>query len=191
MKHSKDEEKAMQASIALKKKQEDAIKELEMLKMEVFAKEISTSSEKLEIGAFARMRNGTSSGEILSIDKNMAEIQMGFIKLKVPLIDLVAVKEPIEIKSKKSINTSITNNDRLDTKIDIREYTKNDALNMLQNFLDRALLNNAYELKIIHGVGTGVMKNEVKKMLKQYKDVKEYWHPEPDQGGEGVTLVRL
>jgi DNA mismatch repair protein MutS2 len=191
IKHSKDEEKAMQASIALKKKQEDAIKELEMLKMEVFAKEISTSTEKFEIGAFARMRNCTSSGEILTIDKNMAEIQMGFIKLKVPLIDLVAVKEPIEIKSKKSINTSITNNDRLDTKIDIREYTKNDALNMLQNFLDRALLNNAYELKIIHGVGTGVMKNEVKKMLKQYKDVKEYWHPEPDQGGEGVTLVRL
>ncbi len=191
IKHSKDEEKAMQASIALKKKQEDAIKELETLKMEVFAKEISTSSEKLEIGAFARMRNSTSSGEILSIDKNMAEIQMGFIKLKVPLIDLVAVKEPIEIKSKKSINTSITNNERLDTKIDIREYTKNDALNMLQNFLDRALLNNAYELKIIHGVGTGVMKNEVKKMLKQYKDVKEYWHPEPDKGGEGVTLVRL
>jgi DNA mismatch repair protein MutS2 len=62
---------------------------------------------------------------------------------------------------------------------------------MLQSFLDNALLNNAYELKIIHGVGTGVMKNEVKKMLKQYKDVKEFWHPEPDQGGEGVTLVRF
>ena len=191
IKHSKDEEKAIQASVALKKKQEDTIKELEALKMEVFAKEISNGTEKLEVGAFARMRNGTSSGEILSIDKNMAEIQMGFIKLKVPLIDLVAVKEPIEIRSKKSINTSITNNERLDTKIDIREYTKNDALQMLQNFLDRALLNNAYELKIIHGVGTGVMKNEVKKMLRQYKDVKEVWHPDPDQGGDGVTLVRL
>jgi len=191
IKHSKDEEKAIQASVALKKKQEDTIKELDALKMEVFAKEISNGTEKLEVGAFARMRNGTSSGEILSIDKNMAEIQMGFIKLKVPLIDLVAVKEPIEIRSKKSINTSITNNERLDTKIDIREYTKNDALQMLQNFLDRALLNNAYELKIIHGVGTGVMKNEVKKMLRQYKDVKEVWHPDPDQGGDGVTLVRL
>jgi len=191
IKHSKDEEKAIQASVALKKKQEDTIKELESLKMEVFAKEISNGTEKLEVGAFARMRNGTSSGEILSIDKNMAEIQMGFIKLKVPLIDLVAVKEPIEIRSKKSITTSITNNERLDTKIDIREYTKNDALQMLQNFLDRALINNAYELKIIHGVGTGVMKNEVKKMLRQYKDVKEFWHPDPDQGGDGVTLVRL
>lgn len=191
IKHSKDEEKALQASISLKKKQEEALKELESLKMEVFAKEISASQEKLVVGSHARMRNGTSSGEILSIDKNMAEIQMGFIKLKVPLIELIAVKEPIDIKAKKSVQTSITKYESNDTKIDIREYTKSDALNMLQNFMDRALLNNVYELKIIHGIGTGVMKNEVKKMLKQYKDVKEVWHPDPEQGGEGVTLVRF
>jgi DNA mismatch repair protein MutS2 len=192
IKHSKDEEKALEASIALKKKREDALKELEALKMEVFAKEAGVSGQqKLVVGSHVRMRNGTSTGEILSIDKNMAEIQMGFIKLKVALIDLTMVKEPIEIRSKKSIQTNISKSDSIDTKIDIREYTKSDALNMLQNFMDRALLNNAYELKIIHGVGTGVMKNEVKKMLKQYKDVREIWHPEPDQGGEGVTLVRF
>lgn len=191
IKHSKDEEKAMQASIALKKKQEDTIKELESLKMEVFAKEISASTEKIEVGSFVRMRNGTSTGEILSINKNMAEIQMGFITLKVPLIDLISAKEPIETRSTKSVTTNISKGERIDTQIDIREYTKNDALSMLQSFLDNALLNNAYELKIIHGVGTGVMKNEVKKMLRQYKDVKEFWHPEPDQGGEGVTLVKF
>ena len=192
IKHSKDEEKALEASIALKKKREDALKELEALKMEVFAKEAGAAGQqKLVVGSHVRMRNGTSTGEILSIDKNMAEIQMGFIKLKVALVDLTMVKEPIEIRSKKSIQTNISKSDSIDTKIDIREYTKSDALNMLQNFMDRALLNNAYELKIIHGVGTGVMKNEVKKMLKQYKDVREIWHPEPDQGGEGVTLVRF
>lgn len=192
IKHSKDEEKALEASIALKKKREDALKELEALKMEVFAKEAGVAGQqKLVVGSHVRMRNGTSTGEILSIDKNMAEIQMGFIKLKVALIDLTMVKEPIEIRSKKSIQTNISKSDSIDTKIDIREYTKSDALNMLQNFMDRALLNNAYELKIIHGIGTGVMKNEVKKMLKQYKDVREIWHPEPDQGGEGVTLVRF
>ncbi|HMT51678.1 MAG TPA: Smr/MutS family protein [Saprospiraceae bacterium] len=192
IKHSKDEEKALEASIALKKKREDALKELEALKMEVFAKEAGAAGQqKLVVGSHVRMRNGTSTGEILSIDKNMAEIQMGFIKLKVALIDLTMVKEPIEIRSKKSIQTNISKSDSIDTKIDIREYTKSDALNMLQNFMDRALLNNVYELKIIHGVGTGVMKNEVKKMLKQYKDVREIWHPEPDQGGEGVTLVRF
>ncbi len=190
IRHSKDEEKALQASISLKKQQEEAIREVEALKMEVFAKEISTSTEKLKVGSFARMRNGTSTGEILSIDKNMAEIQMGFIKLKVPLIELVGIKEPIDLK-KKSVQTSIDRYTSNDTKIDIREYTKSDALQMLQNFMDKALLNNVHELKIIHGIGTGVMKNEVRKLLKQYKDIKEIWHPEPEQGGLGVTWVRF
>ncbi|MFZ1750872.1 MAG: Smr/MutS family protein [Saprospiraceae bacterium] len=191
IKHSKDEDKALKASVALKKKQEDALKEIESLKMEVFAKEISMSGDKIHVGAFVRMRNGVASGEVIAVEKGMAEVQMGFIKLKVPVIDLISVKEPIEVKRQKSIMTQVTYDERLDTRIDIREYTKNDALHMLQNFVDRALLNSTYELKIIHGVGTGVMKNEVKKMLRQYKDVKEIWHPDPEQGGEGVTLVRF
>ena len=190
IKHSKNEERAIQASVALKKKQEDTLKELEILKMEVFAKEIRTTKEKLIVGSFVRMRNGTTTGEILQIDKGVAEVQMGFLKLKVALIDLILAKEPIEMRS-KSINTPTQSNEMPDTKIDIREYTKSDALNMLQNFMDKALLNNTYELRIIHGIRTGVLKNEVRKMLRQYKDVKEVWHPEPDKGGEGVTLVRF
>jgi DNA mismatch repair protein MutS2 len=190
IRQSKDEEKALQTSIALKKKQEDTLKELESLKMEVFAKEISTSKDKIEVGSFVRMRNGSSNGEVLSIQKGVAEVQMGFLKLKVPVIELVSAKEPIETKT-KSINLPKSGNELPETKIDIREYTKSDALNMLQNFMDKALMNNTYELKIIHGIGTGVMKNEVKKLLRQYRDVKEVWHPEPEQGGEGVTLVRF
>jgi len=190
IKHSKNESKAREAAEVLKAHHEKTIKELAVLKHEVYHKEIAASIEKLEVGAFARMRNGTSTGEILSIEKGSAEIQMGFIKMKVPLIELVSAKEPIDIRSRKSINTNLSQ-ERTDTKIDIREYTKLDALRMLEEFLDNALLSNAFELKIIHGVGTGVMRNEVKKMLRQYKDVKEFWHPEPEAGGEGVTLVRM
>jgi DNA mismatch repair protein MutS2 len=190
IKNQKDEEKALQAAVEMKRRQEQALKEVEALKMEVFANEISASTEKLVVGAHVRMRNGTSTGEILSIDKNMAEIQMGFIRMRAPLIELVLIKEPIEIK-KKSVNTQISKAESADTIIDIREYTKHDALNMLQNFIDKALLSSAYELKIIHGIGTGVMKNEVKKLLKQYKDIKKVWHPEHDQGGEGVTYARF
>lgn len=191
MKREKDEEKALEAAIALKKKQEEALKELEKLKMEVFANEISASKEKLEVGAFVRMRNGTTTGEILRIDKNMADVQMGMMQLRVPLVELTLVREPIEIKKGKSVQTSLAGTALPETKIDIREYTKNDALHMLQQFLDKALLSNVYELRIIHGVGTGVMKNEVKRMLREYKDVREVWHPSPEQGGEGVTCVRF
>jgi DNA mismatch repair protein MutS2 len=191
IKHSKDEDRARQAAEALRIKKDEALNELAVIKTEVFEKENITVSERLEVGGFARMRNGTSSGEIISIDRGMAEIQMGFMIVKVPVIDLISAKEPISIQSYKSVQTQVDRGPKVDTQIDIREYTKQDALRMVQDFMDKALLNNAYELKIIHGVGTGVMRNEVRKLLKQYKDIKEIWHPPYDQGGEGVTLVKF
>jgi DNA mismatch repair protein MutS2 len=192
IKQSNDEGKAKKAALALREHQEKSIKELKELKQEIFAKEKKVSTIKLEVGSFAKMRNGTSTGEILSIRKGVAEIQMGFLNLQVPVEELVSANEPIEVRKQKSVQTSlIRNTDQVETRIDIREYTKSDALQMLQDFLDNALLTNAFELKIIHGVGTGVMRNEVRKMLQGYKDVKEFWNPEPEMGGEGVTIVRM
>lgn len=190
IKHSKDEEKALQAAIAIKKKQETELKALESLKMEAFAKEIAHNARKIHVGSFVRLRDGSTTGEILSINKNIAEVQMGFMKLKLPLVDLVPVNEPMASSQNAGLSPAFSKV-KVDTEIDIREYTKLDAIQMVQEFMDQALMHNAYELKIIHGIGTGVLKNEVRKLLKQYKDVREIWHPDPDQGGEGVTFVRF
>ncbi len=190
IKNTKDEEKALQVAVDIKRKQEAERKELESLKMEAFAKEIAHNARKIQVGTFVRLRDGSSTGEILSINKNMAEVQMGFLKLKMPLVDLVPVNEPIISNQKSSPNPTF-NKVKVDTEIDIREYTKMDAIQMVQEFMDKALMHNAYELKIIHGIGTGVLRKEVRRLLKQYKDIREIWHPEPEQGGEGVTFVRF
>ena len=184
--------KAKDALDALKVEQEKAIKELTEIKREVFEEESKVQQiEKPEPGSFVRMRNGSSIGRILSIKKDIAEVEMGVMQVKIPLLDLVVTKAPIETR-KKSVNTDmVSGKDRPETRIDLREYTKSDALHFLQEFLDRALINNLHELKIIHGVGSGVMKKEVQKMLREYKDIKKVWHPEPEQGGDGVTYVKF
>ncbi len=183
--------KAQKLAEQLKIEKEEKINSLKELKQEVFEKEVVKNAVPLVVGAHAKMRNGTNYGIIKKIDKNMAEIEMGFITLKVPIIDLVSIHEPIKTQIGPSVKTQLIGTERPDTQLDIREYTKMDALRMVQDFMDKALLNNTYELKIIHGVGTGVMKREVRKILKDYKDVKDIWHPEPEQGGEGVTYVRF
>jgi DNA mismatch repair protein MutS2 len=191
IRHSKNEEKAKQTLEALKEKQEKTLKELKEIKKDVFEHESAVIHEKPMIGSHVRMRNGSSIGQIIQIQKEIAEVQMGFMNLKIPIIDLIVTKEPIETR-KKSVNTDmVSGKDRPETKIDLREYTKSDALHFLQEFMDRALLNNLYELKIIHGVGTGVMKKEVRKMLNEYKDIKKIWHPDAEYGGDGVTYVQL
>lgn len=175
----------------LKAEKEEKMSELSSLKKEVFEKEVIQNAVPLKVGAHVKMRNGTNHGVITHLDKNMADVEMGFITLKIPIIDLVAIQEPLKVQNGPSVRTQLLRSASADTQLDIREYTKMDALRMLQDFMDKALLNNAYELKIIHGIGTGVMKREVRKLLSQYKDIKEVWHPDPEHGGEGVTFVRF
>jgi len=192
IKKTKDEEKAKIVVEKLKVQQTEMNQQLASLKEEVFVQQAETSQEPITIGSFVRMRSGSAIGEVINITKKTAIVQMGIMQLTIPLVELEYTKEPLDINKKRSVNTDqVVRQQQSDTKIDLREYTKSDALDMLQDFLDRALLHNAFELKIIHGVGTGVMKKEVWKKLREYKDIKKMWHPEFEQGGDGVTLVQF
>jgi DNA mismatch repair protein MutS2 len=187
----KDEEKMKKMVEDLKVKQEVASEQLFTLKKEVYEQETQKVSRPIEVGDFVKLRSGSTIGEVLFINQHKAEIQMGILKVTVPVVELELTKEPIVVSTVRTINTDRVNKNLPESKIDLREYTKSDAMRLLQEFLDRALLHNMYELKIIHGHGTGVLKKEVWKALREYKDIKKYWHPESDSGGEGVTLVQF
>jgi DNA mismatch repair protein MutS2 len=191
VKKNKDESSLKKMAEELKEKQKTADEQLVSLKKEVYDQEVKKQSRPIEKGDFVKMRSGSSIGEVIAVSNQKAEVQMGHFKMFIPVIDLELTKEPIVVSNTKSINTDKINKNLPESKIDLREYTKQDAMRLLQEFLDRALLHNFYELKIIHGHGTGVMKKEVWKMLREYKDIKKYWHPESEQGGEGVTLVQF
>ena len=75
--------------------------------------------------------------------------------------------------------------------MDIRGFTKGEAEKIIEDFLDRLLLSNTHEAQIIHGVGTGVLKKAVWKKAAEYKDFTRVWHPEENQGGEGITFIQV
>lgn len=191
IKKIKEEEKLLVIADELKVKQAQAANQLVELKKEVYDQEIKKASKPIEPGDFVKLRSGSSIGEVLRVHQEKAEVQLGILKISVPLIDLELAKEPIQVNTKKTINTDNVNKYLPESKIDLREYTKQDAIRLLEEFLDRALLHNMYELKIIHGQGKGVLKKEVWNILKQYKDIKKYWHPSMEEGGDGVTLVQF
>ena len=122
----------------------------------------------------------------------MAELELGFFKIKVPVKDLIPSAKPLELQSERSINTSqVSGYGSFDSKLDLRGYRADEAMAFLEEFLEKALINNAHELRIIHGVGNGTLKKKVHAKFKEYKDIKKYWHPEEQLGGEGVTYVSL
>ncbi|MEY4204597.1 MAG: hypothetical protein RL013_2301, partial [Bacteroidota bacterium] len=79
-----------------------------------------------------------------------------------------------------------------DGKIDLRGMSKDEAMQVLERFIDNALLSNAASLRVLHGKGDGILRRIVRQKLKEYgSNISRIFHPEQDQGGDGVTIIEL
>lgn len=189
LRKAKDLEKA-QAELARRKaKKTKVIHDVADLKEAVFYADTFDVAD-LKVGGFAKMRTGDTIGEITDIRKGKAELQMGIMKVTVPLTELIPANQPIRTNRHRSTNTQLAqSNSAFDSKLDVRGYTVNDALDFVQEFVDQALINNIHDLKIIHGVGTGALKKAIHRKLREYKDIDRIYHPDEEHGGQGVTYI--
>jgi len=147
---------------------------------------------KLVVGDPVRLKEEGALGHILSIAGKKATLQMGQMKVVVELEKLIPAKETIEIRSTKSINLDIINaRESMKTDLDIRGYRREDALFAVQEFLDKAIIHRLDRVKILHGKGNGILKRTVIEKVKEYSSVKRYWHPEAEEGGDGITVVEV
>ncbi len=191
LRKEKDLEKAEAALTKRKEEKVRVITNVSNLKEEVFAADDFDPAD-LKVGAYAKMRSGDVIGKIIEIRKGKAEVEMGLMKVKVNLKDLVPANEPLEQRRGKSIVTQIEEvSSTFDAKLDIRGYLPNDAMDFVQEFVDAALIRNIPDLKIVHGVGTGALRKAVHRKLKEYRDIKRIYHPEQEFGGQGVTYIKL
>jgi DNA mismatch repair protein MutS2 len=184
-------EEAKKLATALENKKRNILTETKSLNKIVHE---STKSDwiKLKEGDYIKLKSGGVFGKILKISKNKAEIESGILTMTVPLHDLLPAKKPISINAHQSISTNIkTNSAKFETTIDIRGYSKTEAMDSLQDYFDSALLSDATLLKILHGKGNGILRNTVKQIASEYKNIEELWHPPIDQGGDGITFVKL
>ena len=69
--------------------------------------------------------------------------------------------------------------------------TVEEALYEVDNFIDRAVTDNLEEIKVIHGVGTGRLKNAVSAHLKRHKNVESFRLGKYGEGETGVTFIKL
>ncbi len=174
-----------------KVEKETIVEQIAEIKTDLYKHQVKITRE-IAVGSYAQMRNGNSIGKVLSIEKDMAELELGFFKMQVPLKDLMPSSKPIDTWSEKSVQTHITPKaGKLETKLDLRGYRVEEALVFLEEFLEQAIINNAHELRIIHGIGNGSLKRSVHAKFKEYRDIKEYYHPEEKLGGDGVTYVKM
>jgi DNA mismatch repair protein MutS2 len=139
-----------------------------------------------------RLVTGSATGRVESIDKKKAVVLIGDMRMTVKLRDLEHAKEPLDVQSSRSIKTHVNETSSgFQPKLDIRGMRYEEALQVLEEFFDQALMNNTNHLRILHGKGSGVLRNAVRHKLKEYNLEKDVSHPLPEFGGDGVTLVEF
>jgi DNA mismatch repair protein MutS2 len=144
--------------------------------------------ESIEPGDHVKVLSYGQKGVILSVDKEEAVVQMGIIKMKLPLSDFK--KEQPE-KDKQIRVVPRVNRQTIKMELDLRGERYEEALSRLENYLDQALLSNYSQVTIIHGKGTGALQKGVQDYLKRAKMVKSFRGGMPSEGGFGVTVVEL
>jgi len=75
--------------------------------------------------------------------------------------------------------------------LDLRGQSAEDALARLDDYLDKAYLSGMPYVRIIHGKGTGKLRQEVRAALKQHPQVLSYEEGHPSEGGDGVTVAKI
>ena len=119
------------------------------------------------------------------------EAQVGLIKMTLEEneFDLVQVQQEAPVK-KKQVNVvkrAVGKGPR--ARLDLRGKRYEEAMSELDAFIDQALLNNLAQVDIIHGIGTGVIREGVTKYLQRNKHVKTFGYAPQNAGGSGATIV--
>lgn len=141
-----------------------------------------------KVGDFVRIIDTTTTGEIISINGNVASIVSGNIKVKAKVYRLEYAKrvKPKVDESYKYYNVEIAS-----SRLDIRGNKPEKIEFEVVKFLDNAYSNNLSQIEIVHGKGNGVLKQMVHEILIQHNGVKDYAFAKIEFGGEGVTIINL
>jgi DNA mismatch repair protein MutS2 len=144
-------------------------------------------TDVIEAGDEVDVLSYGQKGEVLSVEQDEAVVQMGIIKMKVPLDEL-------KKRKKEKISRPVTRRvgkQPVKRSLDLRGERYEDAMVRLDRYLDQVLLSNYSEVEIIHGKGTGALQKGVQQFLKKNKKVKSFRGGMPSEGGYGVTIVEM
>lgn len=177
------------------------INEAEDLVSEKVVKQVNSepvSADTLKIGDRVKLLTIGQNGTILSLpdEKGNLMINIGALKVKARLQDLMLINEgkdrkPQAKSSSKYGSLLRSKSSSVSASINVRGKNLEDALADVEKYLDDVYMAGLDMVSIIHGRGGGILKDGIRQMLKRKKYVDSYGAASYNDGGEGVTLVRM
>lgn len=154
------------------------------------AAQVKARAQNLVVGDEVKVLSYGQRGTLLEKVSDVEwVVQMGILKMKIADTDLEYIKpekEPVQrvagVKNRES---------HVKLELDLRGERYEDAIIRTEKYIDDALLANYGRVSIIHGVGTGALRQGIQSYLKKHKRVKSFRFGEAGEGGFGVTVVEL
>ncbi|MCS0671024.1 endonuclease MutS2 [Cytobacillus firmus] len=144
-----------------------------------------------EAGDEVKVLSFGQKGHLLEkVSDNEWQVQIGILKMKVAERDLEYVKSPKPVET-KPVATVKGKDFHVSLELDLRGERYENALLRVEKYIDDALLAGYPRVSIIHGKGTGALRQGVQEYLKNHRSVKKIRFGEAGEGGTGVTVVEF
>lgn len=175
------------------KSSQEIVKELKESNKELFIEQVDKNVELFDFktGDFVAVRNTHTTGEIikLSNDKKKATVLSGSLKMKIDTDELIPAKKDKRTENQYSSYSFDTSGQQV--RIDIRGEKPEEAEFEVLKFLDGAYSAGLNRVEILHGKGTGVLKEMVQRILKEYDKVNSFYFAPIENGGDGITIAEF
>lgn len=147
--------------------------------------------EKIAVGDRVRVLSLGQKGDIVDVasDGLHASVQLGLMRMKVDVADLEVLQVNAPKAEVRHINRTATKDIRME--LDVRGEMVEDALQRIDKYLDDAVVTGLARVVIIHGKGTGALRNAVRRHVSRHTQVKSSQPGGPGEGGDGVTVVTV
>ena len=154
--------------------------------------------KKLRLGDSVRILSMNQKGTVSTLPNNKGDlfVQMGILRTQVNIKDLVLIEEDSVPAAQKFSKTSagkmkMSKSATISAELMLIGQTVDEALRSLDKYLDDAYLAHLSTVRIVHGKGTGALRNAVHSHLKRVKYVDSYHLGEFGEGDAGVTIVNF
>jgi DNA mismatch repair protein MutS2 len=156
------------------------------------SKKTHTAPTELSVGDLVKIVSLNKEGNVLEINGDSITVEIGSMKVNIDKSNLKTIKnrkkKKVIIQQKKTSSKVIKD---IKGEIDIRGMNVDEATLILDNYLDDVYMSSLNEVRIIHGKGTGALRQGVREFLEIHYHVKKMREGGYNEGGSGVTVVTL
>lgn len=149
--------------------------------------------DEIKVGSQVFVTSFGQNATIVSLHerKKQVVVQMGNMKINIPYSAISKKQESKDTATKGIGGIQKRKATSIQTQYDIRGLDAEDARSQLSKYLDDAFLSNIPRVTIIHGVGTGALRQMVDSLLRSLSYVSEFRSGDYGEGGQGVTVVKF